>query len=276
MIARGGSIGGSIRVVAAGWGTTIQDRGRSGWAYLGVPPAGAVDRQAHDLVNRLVGNPVDAATIETLGRLVVEAVEPTIVARSTDGTRHTLAAGDRLAVDAPVGGVWGYLAVRGGIAVDPVLGSRSRDTLSDLGPAVVATGDLVPIGTDPRTELLAELAPQRQRERAIRLWPGPHCDWFVGGMAAMTATWWTVTDDVSRVGARLSVGAFDMAVDVDDMRSIALVAGAVQVTPSGAPIVLLVNHPTTGGYPVIAVVEPDDLGLVAQSPPGTTLRFETA
>lgn len=266
----------SLRVHEAGWGTTIQDRGRTGWAHLGVPTAGAVDAGAHDLVNRLVGNEASAATIETLGGLVIEAVGPAIVARSADGSRHTLAAGDRLLVEAPADGVWGYLAVRGGVAVEPVLGSRSSDTLSGLGPPPIAAGDLVPVGPDPRSELVAELAPRQPRTRQVRLWPGPQSEWFVDAVAAMTRQRWTVTDDVSRVGARLSAGTFEAVEDVGRMRSIGLVPGAIQVTPSGGPIVMLANHPTTGGYPVIAVVDPDDLAVVAQSGPGSTLRFVAA
>ncbi len=126
--------GPALRIVQVGFATTVQDHGRTGLAHLGVPTAGAVDRHTHDLMNRLVGNPLDAATIETMGALVVEALRPVVVARSTDSSRHTLVAGDRFRVDAPFDSVWAYLSVRGGVDVEPVLGSRSVDTLGHLGP----------------------------------------------------------------------------------------------------------------------------------------------
>ena len=131
----------SLRVVAAGWGTTVQDHGRPGLAHLGVPTSGAVDREAHDRSNRLVGNPPDAATIETRGGLVIEALRPVVAATSADGQRHTLQAGDTVRIDPADGQMWAYLAVRGGIEIEPVLGSRSTDTLSGLGPAPIAAGD---------------------------------------------------------------------------------------------------------------------------------------
>ncbi|MGB0111702.1 MAG: biotin-dependent carboxyltransferase family protein [Ilumatobacteraceae bacterium] len=265
---------GGFRVVEAGWATTIQDLGRSGLAHLGVPRAGAVDRRGAALLNRLVGNPADAAMLETLGRLTIEALEPIVVARGTDASRHTLATGTRLRIDPPEGQVWGYLAVRGGIDVPAVLGSRSTDTLAGLGPLPVVDGDTLPIGHDPRSELDSELAPRRAPRGVIRLWPGPHATWFEGGTRALTARPWTVTNDVSRVGVRLERGRFSRTADArDQMESLGLTEGAVQVTPAGEPIVMMANHPTTGGYPVIAVVDPDDLAVVAQSPPGTTLHF---
>jgi len=267
----------ALRVVDVGRATTIQDHGRRGLAHLGVPTAGAVDRDAHDLVNRLVGNPVDAATIETLGGMWLEAVRATVVARSTDGSRHTLATGARLRVEPSPGRVWAYLAVRGGIDVDPVLGSRSHDTLSGLGPPPVTEGTVLRRGADPRTDLDTDLAPDRHVDRAIRVWPGPHEDWFVGGRAALTRSQWKVSNDSSRVGVRLVAGRFERTSIAEvDLSSLGLVEGAIQITPSGEPIVMMSNHPTTGGYPVIAVVDPLDVGLIAQSPPGTVLRFVTS
>ncbi len=125
----------ALRVVAAGWGTTVQDHGRRGMAHLGVPSAGAVDRDAHDRSNRLVGNPPGAATIETRGGLVIEALRPVIAATSADGQRHTMQSGDTIRIDPADGQMWAYLALRGGIEIEQVLGSRSTDTLSGLGPA---------------------------------------------------------------------------------------------------------------------------------------------
>lgn len=268
---------GSLRILEAGWSTTIQDLGRHGFAHLGVATAGAVDAGDHGLANRLVGNDERAATIETAGGLVIEAIGAIVAATSGDGNRHTLRPGDRLRVDTPDDAMWSYLAVRGGIAVEPVLGSRSRDTMSGLGPPAIAPGGELRVGDDPQTAIAADLAPVRQRSRRVRLWPGPRVDWFAGGLDALVGREWTVGSDVSRVGVRLSPGAFEPTSAMPDhMASEGLVVGAIQITPAGEPIVMLANHPTTGGYPVIAVVDPDDLAAIAQSRPGTTLRFVPA
>jgi len=267
----------SLRVVAAGWGTTVQDQGRPGLAHLGVPPAGAVDRAAHDRSNRLVGNPPGAATIETRGGLVIEALRPVVAATSADGQRHTLQSGDTVRIDPADGQMWAYLALRGGVEIEPVLGSRSTDTLSGLGPAPIADGAVVRVGDDPGTDLVAEQAPVRPPEPTVRLWAGPRTAWFRGGRDALVSRRWLVSSDVSRVGVRLSAGDFERDPSApEEMASEGLVVGAVQITPAGEPIVMLADHPTTGGYPVIGVVDPVDLPIVAQAAPGTTIRFTSA
>jgi biotin-dependent carboxylase-like uncharacterized protein len=267
-----------LRIVQVGFATTVQDRGRTGLAHLGVPTAGAVDRRTHDRMNRLVGNLPGAATIETMGALIVEALAPVVVARSTDASRHTLAIGDRFRIDAPDGAVWAYFSVRGGIDVEPVLGSRSMDTLGHIGPAACVNGTLLGIGNDPGTELAAELAPARETtDRSVRIWDGPQHDWFIGGRQMLVDRQWRVTNELSRVGVRLETGQFPRSTrSLPQMVSIGLVEGAIQVTPAGEPIVMLANHPTTGGYPVIAVVDPDDLAHLAQRRPGATVAFRRA
>ena len=268
----------ALRIVQVGFATTVQDRGRAGLAHLGVPVAGAVDRPTHDLVNRLVGNPPDAATIETMGALVVEALRPVVVATSTDASRRTVPAGTRIRVDAAPDSVWAYLAVRGGVAVDAVLGSRSHDTLGGVGPAPLATDSLVPVGPDPDTPLTADHAPQpAMAAHRLRIWDGPQHDWFIGGVQNLIERRWQVTNEFSRVGVRLEAGDFPRSTQArSQMSSIGLATGAVQVTPAGVPIVMLANHPTTGGYPVIGVVDPDDLAVLAQTRPGATVRFRRA
>jgi biotin-dependent carboxylase-like uncharacterized protein len=266
----------ALRIVDVGWGSTIQDRGRRGLAHLGVPTSGAVDRVAYDLANRLVGNQPNAAVLETAGGLIVEAIEPLVVATAPNGARHTLQAGEQLAVDPAADGVWGYLAVRGGLDVDPVLGSCSHDTLSGLGPPSLTAGEALGVGQDPGTELVTDLAPMRPRAPVIRIWPGPRMAWFSAGLAALTGVDWTVGVDISRVGTRLIAGMFDRQPGAPQrMASEGLIEGAIQITPSGEPIVMLADHPTTGGYPVIAVVDPDDIGIIAQSPSGSILRFRS-
>jgi biotin-dependent carboxylase-like uncharacterized protein len=270
--------GAALRILQVGFRTTVQDRGRAGLGHLGVPTAGAVDRRTHDLMNRLVGNPDGAATLETMGSLVVEVLRPLVIATSTDASRQTLAAGTRVRVDASAGSVWAYLAVRGGVEVAPVLGSRSHDTLGGVGPPALATGSVLAAGSDPLSPLAADHAPQRRAPEArVRIWDGPQHDWFIGGVQCLVARPWTVTSELSRVGVRLGAGEFARTTRAQpQMDSVGLVAGAVQVTPAGEPIVMLANHPTTGGYPVIAVVDPDDLADLVQARPGSSVHFRRA
>ncbi len=268
----------ALRIVQLGFATTLQDRGRTGLAHLGVPAAGAVDRRTHDVMNRLVGNPHDAATIETMGALIVEALRPVVIATSTDASRRTLSAGATLRVDAAPGSVWAYLAVRGGIEVEPVLGSRSHDTLGGVGPPALEVDMALSIGRDPSTTLVADHAPQRRASDArVRVWEGPQHDWFIDARHCLVDRSWRVTNELSRVGVRLEAGEFARSArSHPQMGSVGLTTGAIQITPAGVPIVMLANHPTTGGYPVIAVVEPDDLGIIVQARPGSSVQFRPA
>jgi biotin-dependent carboxylase-like uncharacterized protein len=270
--------GPALRIVRVGFATTVQDHGRAGLAHLGVPVAGAVERHTHDLVNRLVGNPPSAATIETMGALVVEALRPVVLASSTDSSRRILATGERLRVDAPSGSVWAYLAARGGIDVRPVLGSRSHDTLGGVGPPPIVEGAVLTLGADPGTGLAADHAPPRSATTdRLRIWDGPQHDWFVGGAQCLVQRSWQVTSELNRIGMRLEAGDFPRSPQWHaQMPSMGLVDGAIQITPAGEPIVMLANRPATGGYPVIAVVEPDDLPLLTQMRPGSSVRFRRA
>lgn len=267
----------ALRIIEVGRATTLQDGGRIGHAALGVPHAGAVDSDARDLANRLVGNQHHVAAIETNGGLVVEAIRSVIVA--TGDHRHTLGPGERLRIDPQRDRMWSYLAVRGGIDVEPVLGSRSHDTLSGplsgLGPPPLEVGSELRVGRDPGTDLPADHAPIRRRPPVVRIWPGPRLERFIDGIDTLLGRTWTVSASVSRVGVRLDAAEFTLATD-HRLASEGLVDGAIQITPLGAPIIMLANHPTTGGYPVLAVVEPDDLSIVAQLSPGMHLRFVSA
>ena len=256
-----------------GWATTIQDRGRPGYADVGVPPSGALDGPLRDLLNRLVGNPPDAAVLETLGGLHVRATAPTVIATSNDLAPVALAAGEVTAVGPRVGELWGYLAVRGGLAVDAVLGSRSQDSRSGLGPPPITADTVLPIGPDPGTPVLVDQAPPRPHVGPIGLWPGPRLDWFApGSLDLLAASTWIVSDQVSRVGARLVGPPIARSVE-GELPSEGVLTGAVQVPPDGRPVVMLADHPTTGGYPVLAVVDPGSLPAVVQARPGTPLRL---
>ncbi len=257
----------------AGWATTIQDRGRHGYAAIGVSPSGALDPSTRDLLNRLVGNDPDAAVLETLGGLRIHAAAPAIVATAAGLAPIALAAGEIVEVGPADGDLWGYLAVRGGIAVDAVLGSRSHDSRSGLGPGPIVAGGVLPIGPDPGTPVIVDHAMSRPRTGPIALWPGPRLDWFAPGVLdVIQSAVWTVSQDVSRVGVRLEGPRLERA-SGGELPSEGVLVGAVQVPPNGLPVVMLADHPTTGGYPVVAVVDHASLPAVAQSRPGTRLRF---
>jgi biotin-dependent carboxylase-like uncharacterized protein len=262
-----------LLVVAPGWATSIQDAGRPGFADVGVSPSGALDGPGRELLNRLVGNRPDAAVLETLGGLRVRTTRPAVVATSADLAAVAIAAGEEIAVGPAAGCLWGYLAVRGGIDVAPVLASRSQDSRSALGPPALEAGSRLPVGDDPGTALVVDQAPPGMRSERIGIWPGPRLDWFQPDAfdVLVTATW-TVSGDVSRVGARLD-GPPLVRRTTEELPSEGVLTGAVQVPPDGRPVVMLADHPTTGGYPVLAVVDPGSLAGVAQARPGTTVRF---
>lgn len=260
-----------LRIVTPGVATTIQDTGRPGWAHLGVAPSGAVDPALAALVNRIVGNVPTTAVVETTGGLTVEAVTPLLVASSVEPAPRTVHAGERFHVPFGHGRAWHYLAVRGGIDVTPTLDSRSTDTMGGLGPPPCVADDELPIGPDPGTPIAVDHAPLAQPGHTARLLPGPRLDWFAPSALGRLAGHWTVTT-ANRVGVRLSGPAIER-VRHDELPSEGLVRGALQVPPDGQPVMMLADHPTTGGYPVIAVVHPDDVAVVAQTSAGTRVRF---
>ncbi len=278
----------ALTVLAPGPLTTVQDRGRPGLAALGVGRSGAADRASAALANRLVGNPPDAAVLEvTLGGLALRAEADLLVvttgARCPGSPAHVapvrVRAGDRLRLGLPASGLRSYLGVRGGIDVPPVLGSRSTDVLAGLGPAVVAAGDVLPVGTStvplPGVDV-APVADPPAGEVTVRLLPGPRGDWFTSrAWPTLTGAVYTVTSQSNRVGLRLDGPVLDRA-RTGELPSEGMVRGAVQVPPSGTPVLFLADGPVTGGYPVIGYVEDGDVDRCAQLRPGQALRFRAA
>jgi biotin-dependent carboxylase-like uncharacterized protein len=271
-----------IEIIAPGPLATIQDRGRPGYAHLGVGRSGAADREAFDRANRLVGNDPAAAAIEvTLGGLAIRLPSPTTVALTGAecagapgwDVAVTLPAGSRFALGVPRTGVRSYLAVRGGIAVPAVLGSRSTDTLGGLGPAPLRAGDLVPTGSATAGRVSGEVAAAPAHRPALRVIIGPRADWFKRkAVTALTSSVWTVRPESSRAGVRLAGPALKRKVTVE-LASEPTVPGALQVPMSGMPILLGPDAPVTGGYPVIAVVHSHDLDAAGQLRPGDEVRF---
>jgi biotin-dependent carboxylase-like uncharacterized protein len=269
-----------LRVVSAGPLTTVQDRGRLGLAHLGVPRAGPLDRPAAELANRLVGNRPDAALLEiTLGGLVARPERGVWVAVAGAGRTHAraewVAAGESLTVEPPDEGVRSYLAVAGGIAVEPVLGSRATDTLAWVGPPRVTDG--VDLRLGPASGAPQPLdTPRPPAAGPLRLFAGPHAAFFSdGALAAVCAAAYAVRPESNRVGLRLQ-GPEVPRRGPAELPSEGMVLGAVQVPPDGQPVVLLADHPPTGGYPVLGVVHPDDLWQCGQLRPGEPVRFVPA
>jgi biotin-dependent carboxylase-like uncharacterized protein len=272
-----------IEILSPGPLATIQDLGRPGHAALGVGASGAADRRSLRLANRLVGNPEGAAAIElTFGGFAARFETLAHVALAgapcAGVAMHApiyVPAGGELRVGAPAAGLRTYLAVAGGIDVAPVLGSRSTDTLAGLGPAPLRAGDRLPVGATHGEPPGVDVAPVPwpRADPVLRVLPGPRADWFTGeALATLHASGWTVTPRSNRVGMRLDGPALDRRTDAE-LPPEGMVEGALQVPPDGRPVLFLADHPVTGGYPVIAVVHPDDVPLAAQARPGATLRF---
>lgn len=277
----------SLRVVAPGPLTLVQDAGRPGLAHLGVGPSGAFDRAALRQANRLLGNGEGAAALETFGGLSLVATDRQVVAlsgstgpASVDGTpipsgRAVIVPdGSRLDVGAAVTGLRRTVAVAGGLTVDEVLGSRSRDTLAGLGPEPLAAGDVLPVGPGAHVPALPDVEPTpRLGDVEVGVVPGPRDDWFTAqALAVLLGTGWQVSDRSDRIGVRLDGPRLERA-RTGELASEPVVRGSIQVTSAGLPVVLGPDHPVTGGYPVIAVVREADVDLLANVRPGSFVRF---
>ena len=277
-----------IEILEPGPLTTVQDLGRFGWAHLGVPRAGALDAPAAALANRLVGNGPGAAVLETtLGGVRLRTLQACTLA-VTGASCEVLVAGRPRALGLPVtvpagvdvmvgvarAGVRSYVAFAGGLVVPAVLGSRSTDTLAWVGPPRPAAGDVLPLGPAGHP-VGPDVTRPEPRTGVLRLHPGPRADWCEYPLATLCAAPYAVTPASNRVGLRLRGEPVVRRRD-GELPSEGLVLGAVQIPPDGQPVVFLHDHPVTGGYPVVAVVDPADLPVCAQARPGAELRFEPA
>jgi biotin-dependent carboxylase-like uncharacterized protein len=284
----------SVEVISPGPLTTIQDLGRPGWAHIGVPRSGAADRESLMLANRLVGNNEGAAALETTlsgPRLRFDA--ETMVALT--GAPVDASADDRpLPMNAPVRagagevlklgtartGLRTYVAFAGGIDAPLTLGSAATDTLTGLGPEPLKRGDILRMRGGHASASVASAAPAASTrlpgKLVLHVVPGPRDDWFTpAALARLTGEPFTVTPASNRIGLRLEGPSLDRARH-GELLSEGMVPGAIQVPPGGQPILLLADHPTTGGYPIVAVVIDDDLHLAAQLRPGQQFSFKLA
>lgn len=310
----------SLTVVRPGLCTSVQDTGRPGLAHLAVPPSGMLDRGAGRRANALVGNSSGMPVLETtLDGVAVRAGAPCWVAVTgaeapvrLDGVEVPAGAalriqtGQLLEVGRARRGLRSYVAVDGGVDVAPVLGSRSWDSLSGLGPPPLRAGEVValgppgpdpavgdpaggdPAGGDPAVGEREAIGGPAGRGDAggedargrkgldLVAHLGPREDWFTAGALARLASGpWTVGTRSSRVALHLDGPVLERA-RLDELPSEPTVTGAVQVSPDGRPLVFLADHPVTVGYPVVAVVRDDDLDACAQARPGTAVRLRLA
>ncbi len=279
----------ALEVVATGPSVLVQDAGRPGLAGMGVGRSGAADRRSSRLVNRILANDEDAAVLEVvLGGLEV-VVRGTVTIAVTGADLDVLVDGSRVGTNTPVtvrdgqrlslgwarSGLRAYLGVRGGIAVEPVLGSRSTDTLAGLGPAPVEQGSTLPVDPSPWSLPpldVAPVAPPASGEVVLRAVRGPRDDWLADADRLVT-TAWTASERSDRIGMRLE-GERLVPRDSDaQLPSEGAVRGAIQVPPGGEPVIFLADHPLTGGYPVAAVLLDDDVDRAAQVRPGQPVRI---
>lgn len=280
----------TLEIIQTGPLALVEDLGRAGLAHLGVTRSGAADRRAHTLANRLVANPGEHATVEVMFggfSARVRGGDVAIAVTGADGNPsvngipfgtnsiHHVHDGEVITLGAPRTGVRSYLAVRGGIAVDPVLGSRSYDAMSAIGPRPLQPGDLLPIGEHSADYPELDQAPVASIHSdlaELHVAPGPRDDWFVDP-DALVHTEWVTSDRSDRVGMRLDGRPLRPRWPDRQLPSEGATRGAIQVPPNGLPVILGPDHPVTGGYPVIGVVADRDIDRVAQLRPGQRVRF---
>lgn len=295
-----------IRVARGGLLTTVQDTGRRGVQHHGMIAAGAMDSAAHRIVNVLVGNSSDAATLEcTMIGPILEFADDALLAiggadlsatlddRSVPRWRPFAARrGSTLVMGGPRSLCRAYIAVAGGFDVARVLGSRSTDLIAGIGGLdgrSLRPDDTLPVGEPSaaaeRIRSAIDAAPGAARsagrslmpgyvkEPVVRIIRGPEHDRFSKtSRERLLDTAFEVTTQSNRMGIRLTGAALALTGQYD-LFSSPVTAGTVQVPPSGEPIVLMADHQTIGGYPRIASVISVDLPLLAQAPPGARVRF---
>ncbi|MFN7966527.1 MAG: biotin-dependent carboxyltransferase family protein [Acidobacteriota bacterium] len=284
----GADLSGALIVHHGGALTTVQDLGRVGWSDFGVPTAGALDTIALRLANRMVGNSDQAAGIEMhLQGPVLQARTDTWVAviggrfGPQPGAVMLLRKGERLDLRDGHGTPRAVLAVRGGIDVEPILGSRSTCLAAGFGGVhgrALRAGDLLPIGSETVRNFSHGVPPGLMFESdnlvSVRVLRGPHVELLGDAtLRALCSASWTASRTSNRTGFRLDGPKLELCVDADSLSPIPTALGTIQVTAAGQPIVLLCERPVTGGYPQLATVIAADIGAIVRAPFGATFRF---
>jgi len=283
-----------LQVVSPGLLTTIQDLGRPAAIAAGVPTVGAMDRFAHRAANLLAGNSPHDATLEcTMNGPHLVAEEPCLVAitgadfqpringaPAPTWTSLLLIRGDRLSFEGRRSGARAYIAVGGGFEADRWLGSRSTSLIAGRGGMhgrALARGDVLSVAAESPAPVVAgrELPPGLRpvyTDRTVHVMPGPHVRRLdAESRKLLFSAEFTVSRDADRMGYRLDGPQLSMS--GDELLSFGLVAGAIQMPRSGQPILLMADHQTAGGYPVVAVVISASMPIAAQLAPGDTVRF---
>jgi antagonist of KipI len=284
-----------FRVEDPGPFTLVQDLGRPGRRGSGVTPSGAMDRFALSAANLLVGNPEGSAALECA------IAGPTLVALSSclvaitgadfgptlngeevpSWTGIFMVEGDRLAFSGRRGGARVYVAVAGGLAAERWLGSAATYVLVGKGGIhgrpLKAGDELCAAAPAPRPAVAGQMLPEGSRppyaaEPEVAAVQGPHFRRLTAASRrAFFRERWAVGRDADRMGYRLD--GPELEISGPELVSFGLAMGCVQVPAAGQPIVLMADHQTAGGYPVVAGVARADLPLVAQLLPGDHLRF---
>ena len=278
-----------LEVLEPGLLTTVQDAGRSGWARYGVPPSGPLDTAAFIAANALVGNPPDAAALEiTLSGPTLRVERECLIA--VCGATFDLwvgglpvpmwhavyvRAGRIITFGARCSGARAYLAISGGIALPPFLGSQATYLPGGFGGMegrALRARDRLPLGNPAARDVVRgagrvwpeDRRPPYTQQPVLRVVLGPQDDYFAAeGVATFLNSAYRLTPEADRMGARLQ-GPPITHRGPTGIVSDGVVTGSVQIPPDGQPIVMLADHQTTGGYPKIATVLRADLPLLAQ------------
>ncbi len=269
-----------IRVIAPGVQTTVQDLGRFGWAQYGISACGAADALALRAGNLLVGNAENAAGLEMAlvggafefdGRAVIALTGSDFGAEVPTWRAVEVRDGQTVRCGATRSGARCYLSVRGGIERPKVMGSRSTHVMTGVGGLPLRAGDVLSVGDGavrrPRDGTITP--PVSGRQEILRVTAGPQAEWFAGELYAAR---YTVNEESNRMGLRLRGPA--MPSPPGHMLTEGVGLGAVQVPPDGQPIILFVDHQTTGGYPKPANVISADFWRLGQLRPRDEVRFE--
>lgn len=290
------SITAHINVLQPGFQTTVQDLGRAGYTHFGISPSGAADGLSLRLGNLLVDNKPDSAALEmTLvgGSFEFEAesvvaitgsyFEPTINGKQVPmWSSFHINAGDVLRFGATKTGARCYLCLRGEIQVSPLLGSASTHIMTNLGGfqgRALKKNDVLDyhksdLGSFVPMQLKNEIVQSISARDVVRVTYGPQMDWFLDeALDILTSSPFQITEEANRMGLRLTGESLERK-DTNDLITEGVSLGAIQVPQDGQPIILFVEHQTTGGYPKIANVISADMHAVGQLRPRDEVRFK--
>jgi len=281
-----------IEVLNPGLFSTVQDLGRIGYQKYGISVSGAMDFFSARIINLLVGNSEDSALIEfyikgpalkfhkTTYLAVAGDCEPKLNGKKiSPWRRYKVSPGDVLDVGSLKSGSYGYIAVSGGIDIEPILGSRSTYLRAKIGDKL-KSGDKMPVGSKyslPKLDYIPRgLIPRYSNNVEVRVLLGPDDDHFTeNGISTFLSSEYTVTPESDRMGYRLKGPRIEHSDKGPDIITDVVTLGTVQVPGNGQPIIMLADRQTTGGYARIAVVITPDIPKIVQVRPGGKIRFKS-